>query len=187
MYGHDRKLRPVALLVVALVLLVGGCGDDDSATRAVAPTTQAPTTGHADVEPTTSTPSSPLEGTIDATVFYEPRKCTYLGPAVVPLGSTVTFEFDDGGHAVAFVVGRLIDGATREEIVEYNETHGGPYTYPLTKPDYAVSPEPEYYREGAGSLKVEFWDASDWVVLCWTPSNFTNKYYLGGMIQVIEG
>ena len=175
--------RLVGLLGVLLMVVAGCSGGDDPP---AATTTQVPATSQPDVESTTPLSSSSAEAAVDANVVYKPRKCTYLGPAVVPLGSTVIFEFDDGGNAVGLIVGKLIDGATREEIVEYNETHGGPYTYPLTTPDYAASPDPEYYRDGAGSLKVEFWDDCDWVVLCWTPPNFTNKLYLAGIIQVIE-
>jgi hypothetical protein len=177
-----RALRPIAVLLGVLLLVVAGCSGDD---EPAATTTQEAATTQPAAESTTSLSSA--VAAVDATVLYEPGKCTYLGPAVVPLGSTVTFEFDDGGHAVWFAVGKLIDGATREEVVEYNETHGGPDTYALGPPDYAVSPEPEYYQVGTGSLQVEFWDDCDWAVLCWTPPDLTNKFYLGGMIQVIEG
>jgi hypothetical protein len=178
-------MRHLALLLGALLLVVAGCSDGDAPAVEAPSTTPAPATTQPASESTTALSSA--EAAVDATVVYEPGNCTYLGPAVIPLDSTVTFEFDDGGHAVYFAVGKLIDGATREEIIEYNETHGGPNAGALGPPDYATSREPEYYQVGAGSLEVEFRDDCDWAVLCWTPPNLTNKFYLGGMIKVIEG
>ena len=102
------------------------------------------------------------------------------------INAALTFEFDDGGHAVRlFVVARVIGGTTREEIIEYSETRGGPNTDPLGEPYYAV--EPIHGQEGAGLLVVELRDAGDWAVECLTPSDLTNRQYLGGMIKVIEG
>ena len=110
--GHDRKLRAVALVVAVLVLSAAGCGDDDPATGSVTTTAQAPATTQPTAESTTLVSS--VEAAVDATVVYEPGNCTYLGPAVIPVGTKAIFEFDDGGHVVDFVVGRVIDGITRE-------------------------------------------------------------------------
>jgi hypothetical protein len=177
-------MRPIAVLLGVLLLVVAGCsGGDDAPAEEAATTTHAPATTKPAAESTTSLSSA--EEAVDATVVYEPANCTYLGPAVIPSGTKATFEFDDGGHAVFFVVGLVIDGTTREEIIEYSETHGGPNADPLEEPYYAAGPV--YYQEGAGLLVVEFRDDGDWTVECLTPPHFTNKMYLGGMIQVIEG
>lgn len=182
MCGHDRKLRAVALLVAALVLLEAGCGDDDPATGAVTATTQSPATTQPAAESTTSLSSAEEE--VDATVVYEPGNCTYLGPAVIPRGTRVTFEFDDGGHTVQFVVGLAIEGTTREEIIEFSETYGGPDADLLGVPYYSAGPVD--YQHGSGSMVVEFRDDGDWSVECLT-RDYTNKRYLGGMIKVIAG
>ena len=97
----------------------------------------------------------------------------------------MTFEFDDGGHAVFFIVGLVIDGITREEIIEYDETRGGPNAGPMVEPYYSAGLF--YYQRGAGSMVLEFRDDGDWTVECFTPPDLPNRAYLGGMIQVIEG
>jgi hypothetical protein len=142
-----------------------------------------PATTQPAAESTTSLSSA--EEAVDATVVYEPGNCTYFGPAVIPRGTKATFEFDDGGHAVLLIVEPVIDGTTREEIIEYFETHGGPNTGPLGEPSFAVG-HPNFQR-GAGLMVVEFRDDGDWTVECRTPPHLTNRAYLGGMIKVIEG
>jgi hypothetical protein len=172
-------MRRIPALLGVLLLAVAGCSGDDAP---AATTTQVPATTYPAGESTTSL--LPAEEAVDATVFYEPGKCTYLGPAVIPGGIKVTFEFDDGGHAVLLVVGLAIDGTTREEIIEYSETHGGPNAGELGTPYYAAGPV--YYQQGAGSTVVEFRDDGDWSVECLT-RDYTNKRYLGGMLKVIPG
>mgnify|MGYP001550735091 CR=1 FL=1 len=171
-------MRPIAaLLGVVLPVVAGGSGDDAPA----ATTTQAPATTQPAAESTTSLSSA--EATVDATVVFEPGNCTYLGPAVIPRGTKATFEFDDGGHAVEFVVNRVKDGTTREEIIEYTES---PNTDPGWMPHFAVEVR-AYHQMGAGSTVVEFRDDGDWTVVCRTPPHLTNRLYLGGIVRVIEG
>lgn len=174
-----RAMRPLAVLLGVLLLVVAGCGGDDAP---AATTTQAAATTQPAAESTTSLSSA--EAAVDATVVYEPGNCTYLGPAVIPRGTRVTFEFDDGGHAVLFVVGLAIDGTTREEIIEYSKTRGGPDADLLGVPYYSAGPVE--YQHGSGSMVAEFRDDGDWSVECLTRDD-TNKRYLGGMIQVIDG
>ena len=104
---------------------------------------------------------------------------------VIPLGTKVAFEFDEGGQAVYFIVDRVIDGTTREEIVEYFETWGGTNSGALGQPYYSA--ETPKFQRGAGWMVVEFRDDGDWVVECRTPPHLTNRAYLAGMIGVIEG
>jgi uncharacterized protein YdeI (BOF family) len=174
-------MRPIAVLLGVLLLVVAGCSGGDDAPAAT--TTHAAATTQPAAESTTSLSSA--EEAVDATVVYEPRNCTYLGPAVIPRGTKATFEFDDGGHAVDFVVALTIDGTTREEIIEHSETHGGPNAPPLGPPYYGA--DPFYYQESAGLMVVDFREDGDWSVECLTPPDLTNKRYLGGMIRVIEG
>ena len=171
--------RAVALGVVLLV--VAGCSDDTSAEPAAA-ATQAPATTQPAAESTTSLLPA---AAVDATAVYEPGNCTYLGPAVIPRGTNATFEFDDGGHDSFVVVALTIDGVTREEIIEYNETHGGPNAGPMVTPYFVAGPV--FYQEGAGQMVVEFRDDGDWHVVCGTTPRSTNTSYLGGMIKVIAG
>ena len=162
---------------------MGGCSGDDAPAEPVAATTQAPAVTQAATESTTSLSSG--EEAVDATVVYEPGSCTYLGPAVIPRGAKATFEFDDGGHNILFVVGLVIDGTTQEEIIEYSETQGGPDAGQLGTPYYAAGPF--YQQKGAGLLVVEFRDDGGWTVECLTPPELTNTRYVGGMIKVIAG
>jgi len=171
-------------VLLGVLLVAAGCSGDDAPVEEAATTTQAPATTQPAAEPTTSSSSAGEE--VDAKVVYEPGDCTYLGPAVIPRGTTATFEFDDGGHAVSLIVEPVIDGTTREEIIEYYETHGGPNAGPLGQPSFAVGQRP-HFQTGAGVLVVEFLDDRDWTVECRTPTNLTNRAYLGGMIQVIDG
>ena len=174
-----RAMRPIAVLLGVVLLVVAGCSGDDAPAAA---TTLAPATAQPAAESTPS--SSSAAAAVDAAVVYEPGNCTYLGPAVVPRGTKAAFEFDDGGHVVLFVVGLVIDGTTREEIIEYTETHGGPDAGRLVTPYYSAGPV--YYQEGEGLLVVEFRDDGDWVVECLTPPDLTNRRYLGGIIKVID-
>ena len=176
-------MRPIAVLLGVVLLVVVGCSGGDVPTEEAAATAQAPATTQPAAESTTSLSSA--EEAVDATVVYEPGNCRYLGPAVIPRGTKATFEFDDGGHAVIFIVSQLIDGTTREEIIEYGETYGGPDADPLVPPHYAG--EVEYFERGAGLRVVEFWDDGDWAVVCMTPPDSTNRAYLGGIVKVIEG
>jgi len=178
-----RAVRPIAVLLGVLLLVVAGCSCDDAPAEEAATTTQVPATTQPAAESTTSLSSA--EAAVDVKVVYEPGNCTYLGPVVIPRGTKATFEFDDGGHAVNFVVGMVIDGTTREEIIEYSETRGGPNAGPLGEPYYSAGPF--YYQPGAALLVVGFPDAGDWAVECLTPPDLTNKRYLGGMIKVIDG
>jgi hypothetical protein len=176
----------LAVLLGVLLLVVAGCSGGDDAPAAA--TTQSPATTQPAAESTTSLSSA--EEAVDATVVYEPGDCKYFGPAVFPLGSTVTFEFDAGGHAVFFVVGLVIDGTTREEIIEYGETHdgtGGMSFGQLEPPYYLVGPGYLYLQESAGSMVVEFSADGDWTVDCITTPESTDRAYLAGMIKVIEG
>ena len=180
----SRAMRPIAVLLGVLLLVVAGCsGGDDAPAEPAAATTQVPATTQPAAESTTSLSSA--EAAVDATVVYEPGNCTYLGPAVIPRGTKATFEFDDGGHAVDFIVGLVIDGTTREEIIEYSETRGGSNAGPLGVPYYSAGPF--YSQGGAGFMVVEFRDDGDWTVECLTPPDLTNRIYLGGMIKVIDG
>ena len=172
--------RDFAVLLGVVVLMVAGCSGDDAP---AATTTQVPATTQPAAESTT--PPSSGDEAVDATVIYEPGNCTYLGPAVIPRGTKLTFEFDDGGHAVLFVVGLVIDGTTREEIIEYSEIRGGPNAGPLGTPYYAAGLF--YSQDGAGSRVVEFHDVGDWTIECLTPPDVTNRRYLGGMIEVVAG
>ena len=177
-------MRPIAVLLGVLLLVVVGCsGGDDAPTEPAAVTTWVPAVTQPAAESTTSLSSA--EEVVDATVVYEPGNCTYLGPVVIPLGTKVAFEFDDGGQAVYFIVDRVIDGTTREEIVEYFETWGGPNALPLGEPYYSAGHP--HFQSGAGSMVVEFRDDGDWVVECRTRPHLTNRAYLAGMIRVIEG
>ena len=176
-------MRHLAVLVCVVLLMVAGCSGDDAPAEPAATTTQAPAATQPAAESTTS--SSSGEEAVDATVVYEPGNCTYLGPAVIPRGTKVAFEFDDGGHAVSLIVDGVIDGITREEIIEYFETHGGPNAGALGAPYFAGGQF--LFRGGAGLLVVDFRDDGDWTVECRTPADSTNRSYLGGMIKVIEG
>ena len=177
---RGRAMRPIAVLLGVVLLVVAGCSGDDAP---AATTTTAPATTQPAAESTT--PFSSAEE-VDATVVYQPGSCTYLGPAVIPRGTRATFEFDDGGHAVRlFVVGRVVDGTTREEIIEYSETYGGPNAGLLGTPYYGLGDA--YYQRGAGLMVVEFRDDGDWTVECLTPPDLTNRRYLCGMIKVIDG
>ena len=177
-----RTMRPIAVLL-GVLLVVAGCGGDDAPAEPAAPTTQAAATTQSAAESTTSLLSD--EEAVDATVVYEPGNCTYLGPAVVPRGTKATIEFDDGGHDIDFVVARVIDGVTREEIIDYFETWGGPNAGPLSSPYFGVGHP--HFQDGAGLTVVEFRDVGDWAVECRTPPHLTNRAYLAGMIKVIEG
>ena len=172
-------MRHIAVLLGVVLLVVVGCSGDDAPS---ATTTQAPATTQPAAESTTSLLSG--EEAVDVTVVFEPGNCTYLGPVVIPRGSKVTFEFDDGGHAVDFIVGLVIDGVTREEIIEYNETRGGPNAEIVT-PYFSAGLG--YFQWGAGLQVVEFRDDGVWSVECITSPDSTNRAYLGGMIKVIEG
>ncbi len=182
---RGRPMRPIASMLGVVLLVVAGCsGGDDAPAEPAATTTQALVTTQPAAESTTSLSSA--EEAVDATVVYEPGNCTYLGPAVIPRGTKVTFEFDDGGHAVyVFVVGLVIDGITREEIIKYNEKYGGPDAGPVGTPYYGAGPV--HYQFGAGLQVVEFRDDGDWTVECITPPDLTNKRHLAGMIRVIAG
>ena len=170
-------MRPSAVLLGVVLLVVAGCTGDDAP---AATTTQVPATTQPAAESTAS--PSAAEEAVDATVVYEPGNCTYLGPVVIPRGTRAIFElFDDGGQDSYFVVALTIDGVTREEIIEYNETDSGPNALPMPTPYFVAGPV--YYQEGAGLMVVEFRDDGDWHVVCGTPQDS----YLGGMIQVIEG
>ena len=182
-FSAGLAMRHIAVLLAVLVLVVAGCGGDDAPAEPAATTTQVPATTQPAAESTTSFLS--VDEAVDATVVYEPGNCTYLGPVVVPRGTKLAFKFDDGGHAVLFVVGGVIDGTTREEIIEYFETWGGPNAGPLGAPYYSAG-NPQFQR-GAGWMVVEFRDDGDWTVECLTPSDLPNTRYLGGMIKVIEG
>lgn len=178
-------MRPVAVLLGVLLLVVAGCsGGGDAPAEEAGTTTQASATTQSAAESTISLSSG--EEAVDATVVYEPGNCTYLGPAVIPRGTKATFELDDGGHDSFFVVALTIDGITREEIIEYLETQGGPNAGSVVVAPYFVA-GPFYYQEGAGLMVVEFRDDGDWHVVCGTPPDSTNRGYLGGMIKVIEG
>ena len=177
-------MRHIAVLLGVLVLVVAGCGGgDDAPAEPAVTTTQAPATTQPAEESTISLLT--VEETVDATVVYEPGNCTYLGPVVIPRGTKLAFKFDDGGHAVFFVVDRVIDGTTREEIIEYFETWGGPNARPLGQPYYSA--ETPKFHKGAGWMVVEFRDDGDWIVECRTLPDLTNRAYLAGMIEVIEG
>lgn len=180
-------MRHLAVPIGVLLLVVAGCGGggggDDAPAEPAATTTQVPATTQPAAESTTSLSSA--EEAVDATVVYEPGNCTYLGPAVIPRGTKATFEFDDGGHAVDFIVDGVIDGVTREEIIEYFETWGGPNAGPLGQPYYSA--ETPKFHKGAGWMVVEFREDGDWIVECRTSPELTNRAYLAGMIEVIEG
>ena len=179
-------MRPIAVLLGVVLLVVAGCrGGDDAPAELAATATQAPATTQPAAESTNPLSSSSAEEAVDAAVVYEPGNCTYLGPVVIPRGTKATFEFDDGGHDIYFVVGLVIDGTTREEIIEYSETRGGPNAGPLDEPYYSAGSF--YPQEGAGLMVVEFRYDGDWTVECLTPPDLTNRRYLGGMIRVIEG
>ena len=188
-------MRPIAVLLGVLLLVVAGCSGDDAPAEPAATTTQVSAITQPAVDPTISPLSA--EEAVDATVVFEPGSCTYLGPVVIPYGTKVAFEFDDGGHAVDFVVGLVIDGTTREEIIEYNETRGGPNTAWVSTPYFSAGPAYRQRNEGfleegsTGSgehvMVVEFRDDGDWAVECITSPYLTNRAYLGGMIKVIEG
>ena len=171
-----RAMRRIAVMLGVVLLVVAGCSGDDAP---AATTAQAPVTTQPAAESTTSLSSG--EAAVDATVVYGPGSCTYLGPVVIPRGTKATFELVDGGHDSFFVVALTIDGVTREEIIEYNETHDGPDAFPMPAPYFMAGPN--YYQEGAGLMVVEFRDDGDWHVVCGTRQDS----YLGGMIQVIEG
>ncbi len=175
-----RARRHLAVPLGVLLLVVAGCSGDDA--RA-ATTTQASATTQSAAESATSVSSA--EEAVDATVVFEPGSCTYLGPAVIPLGTKATFEFDDGGHDIDLIVDGVKDGRTREEIIEYFETWGGPNAGALGAPPWAAGHQA--WRGGAGLLVVEFRDDGDWTVECRTAPHLTNRAYLGGMIKVIEG
>jgi hypothetical protein len=174
-------MRHIAVLLSVLLLVVVGCSGEDAPAEPAATTTQAPATTQPAAESTTSLSSA--EAAVDVTVVYEPGNCTYLGPAVIPRGTKATFEFDDGGHAVELIVSRVIDGTTREEIIEYTES---PNTDPLLMPHFVVEVR-AYHQEGAGSMVVEFRDGGDWTVVCRTPPHLTNRLYLGGIVKVVGG
>jgi hypothetical protein len=170
-------MRHIAVLLGVVLLVVAGCGGGEDTPAAT--TTQAPATNQPAAESTASLSSA--EAAVDALVVYEPGNCTYLGPAVIPRGTKATFEFDDGGHDGFFIVALTIDGVTREDIIEYNETHDGPDVGPMAAPYFLAGPFS--LQEGAGLMVVEFRDDGYWHVVCGTRS----ASYLGGLIQVIEG
>ena len=83
-----------------------------------------------------------------------------------PLGAKATFEFDDGGNPVGLIVGHFVDGNTREEILEYFETHGGPDAPALVQPHYAVGDH--FVQLESGVMEVEFRDPGSYGVVCST-------------------
>ena len=191
-------MRRIAALMAALVLMVAGCGgsgDSTSAdsTEAASPviatsqsanTTQPTPNTQPAVESATPTSAAPDMAGLDAKAIFDDNVCAYLGPAVVPLGAKATFEFDDGGHPVALIVGQVAAGTTLEEIVEYFEAHGGPDAPELVQPPYAVGDQ--FVQLESGVMDVEFRATGDYGVVCATAPEDSNRYFLGGLIQVIE-
>jgi hypothetical protein len=169
-------MRRITALVVSLVLVLAGCGGDGGETAsAEEPTT---TTQAAQEPTTTSQPAAQAVEAVDAKVVFDGEKCSYLGPAVIPAGTEVNFEFDDSAHPAALVVLHVEDGTTWDQVVEST----GPGTARMTPPwvvSYRVQVE-------TGTL-VTTVEQGDYLVACNTAPDDTDAVYPAVLIEVIEG
>ena len=111
-------MRRNTTLIVSLALVLAACGGDVDAAASVE---EPATTTQAAQEPTTtSQPAAQAKEAVDAKVVFDGEACSYLGPAVIPAGTEVTFEFDDSAHpaGAALVVLLVEEGTTWDQVVE---------------------------------------------------------------------
>jgi hypothetical protein len=118
--GRRQVMGRITTLMGALVLVVAACSSSGSPT-AVPPSatpaqaTQAPATAAAVATPAPATATSLA---ISASVAFDGKACTYAGPAVVPMGSTVTLTLTSTYAKASMVyVMPVVDGTTWDQIV----------------------------------------------------------------------
>jgi hypothetical protein len=103
-------------LLGALVLVVAACGG--SASPTAVPATATPITATpAPATPATTAPTmTPVA--ISASVAFDGKACTYAGPAVVPMGASVTLTLTSTYAKPSMVVLMpVVDGTTWDQIV----------------------------------------------------------------------
>lgn len=107
----------IGALALALALAVAACSGSASPAATRAPVTPAPTATPA---PVTPTPAA-TRVTVSSAVTWDGQKCTYEGPAAVPLMATVKFTMTntkDPNFAFLFV-GPVAEGTTWEQVLAW--------------------------------------------------------------------
>jgi hypothetical protein len=127
-------MRRVTSLIGMAVLVVAACGGTASQTATAAPATAAPTAAtQARATPAPATPvpvtaappavSANPVALVPATVTFDGKACTYVGPAVVPTGSTMVFTLVNAPEALTTTKGAALyvlpvkDGTTWEQVL----------------------------------------------------------------------
>jgi ABC-type glycerol-3-phosphate transport system substrate-binding protein len=167
-------MRKTTSLIVALVMLAGCGGSSETAASDPAPEARAVAESATTAVPTT-TPAA-----MDAKVVFDGEACSYVGPAIVPDGTTVAFEFEATAKpdAIAMVVGGVEPGTTWEQYAEWADRNAAGSPPPFGTPDYRI-------LLGPGSLSVELHD-TDYVVNCATSPSDTNENFAAAFIEVSE-
>jgi glucose/arabinose dehydrogenase len=168
-------MRGTTSLIVALLMLAGCGGSGEDAVSNAAPETAS---AGAQSESTAAPTTTPAE--MDAKVVFDGETCSYVGPAAVPDGTKVAFEFEATAKSddIAMVVGGVEPGTTWEQYAEWADRAAAGSPPPFGTSDYRV-------LIGPGSLAVTLHD-TDYVVNCATSPSDTNENFAAAFIEVSE-
>jgi hypothetical protein len=113
---------------------------------AAAVTTPTPTTAP------TPTPARTPTAVLEVRVTFDGETCTYLGPAVVPHGTMLRFEFapDEAVSDADVLVYAVEPGTTYQDLLDWLEVYGGDNVAANVPP--WVRQETVGYTNGAGTM-----------------------------------
>ncbi len=168
-------MRSIRASTVVLALLVGACGGEVTDSAPV----EEPviTTAIEESASTGEAVEAPAE-TMDAKVVFDGDMCTYRGPAVVPAGSEMMFEFDDSAHPAALVVLLIEEGTSWDQVLQDT----GPGTARMA-PEWVV----HYWVQIESGSLVRTMDQGEYLVTCNTAPDDTDAVHPAALIQVIDG
>ena len=200
-------MRRETTLMGMLVLIVAACGGTASQPVTAGPTTAAPLTAApvaATPVPKTPTPAgaTPIPvAMVPATVTFDGKACTYVGPAVVPSGSTMVFTLVNTPDALtstkgaALIVLPVKDGTTWEQVLASTATGKQSEApdwarYPGNGPDGLGGMEVLFAGTAAtgGILTVEMTRPAYYVGCGTAPApEDTDKPYPAILLKVLQG
>jgi hypothetical protein len=182
MKGTTMIRTALAAMSASAVMLFGlaGCGDDDSsgATPAVA---DAPETEAVQASVPAPDPAPPPPGELAFTFTGEEGEagCQYDGPDAA--GTTIRSTVTNHSEGVVLVsMGRLADGATREDFIDFLGTLGDSYPVAIPQRLHAPAANPwvqgewlELHLAGGGGQQTvdkESLFEGTYVGFCWMPN-----------------